>query len=83
MLVGLVGEVRMLQKLVFARLAGLLFLAELVRLVLLRFSVHGLGTYARMKLAQRSPTMIAGAFVFARVITGRTEASATRRPSTP
>jgi hypothetical protein len=36
-----------------------------------------------MNAAQRSPTMIDGAFVLARVITGKTDASATLRPSTP
>src|SRR5258707_13395506 len=37
----------------------------------------------RMKSAQRSPTMIAGALVLARGIRGSAEASATRRPATP
>ena len=43
----------------------------------------GGGAFPRMRSAAFSAIMIVAAFVFARVIVGITEASTTRRPSTP
>src|SRR6185312_13809489 len=53
------------------------------RLTAARHAAAGRGSLPRIRSAAFSAIMIVAAFVFARVIVGITDASTTRRPSTP